>query len=248
MRRPCFVLCLVLVSGGISKGAEQQPALSGQWEGAVQIPGYELRVVIDLAQKDQKWVGSLTAPQFGLKGAPLSGLAVKENHVEFGLNGTAAFKAHLETDGVLKGEYTQGGNSAPFLLKRVGEAHVDLPELSTPISKDIQGDWKGTVQLPNATFNLILKLPNGGTPTAPGGELVVVERGNKIPMTLWKQEGNLILAFFDSGISYDGEFHKDTAEIAGSIRNGFFEVPLTLHRIAANASAPASPAAQRETK
>src|SRR5579859_1538188 len=114
------VLCFVALSSAVwCNAAEQRSALCGQWEGAVQIPGYELRLVIDLAQQGQGWVGSLTVPEFGVKGAPLTGIAVKENDVEFGFKGGATIKGHLETDGVLRGEYKQGGNSAPFLLKRV---------------------------------------------------------------------------------------------------------------------------------
>ena len=251
MHQRITVLCLFVVSCALlSRAAEQRPPLSGQWEGSVQIPGYELHVVIDLAQKDQEWVGSLTAQQFGVKGAPLSGLVVKENDVEFGSRGGVTFKAHLETDGVLKGDYTQGGNSAPFLLKRVGEAHVDFPELSTPISKDIQGEWKGAFQFLKLKINVILKLPDGGTPKAPAGEMVVIDWGNaKMPITLWKQEGNSIFALLgDGGWSYEGEFHKDSAEITGNLRMSFLELPLSLHPGTTEPSAPATQTAHPETK
>lgn len=206
--------------------------------------------MIDLEQKDQAWVGSLTAPQFDLKGAPLCQIAVKENDVTFEMKGVATFKAHLEADGALKGEYKQGGNSAPFLLKRVGEAHVDLPELSSPISKTIQGEWKGDLQVPGSTISVILKLPDGGTPTAPRGELVITAPGNAtFPITLWKQAGSYFFAAFgESGISYDAQFRDKTAELTGTIRNGFAEVPLTLHRSTTETLAPAAPAAHSESK
>lgn len=250
MRQWCVVLLvLIMSSAAVCEAAEQKPVLFGQWEGAVQIPGYELRVVIDLAQKDQEWVGSLTAPQFGIKGAPLSGISVKENDVEFALRGAAAFKASLDADGVLKGEYKQGGNSAPFLLKRVGEAHVDFPELSTPISKDLQGEWKGAFQFLTRNINVVLKLPDNGTPAAPAGELLVIDWGDaKMPISLWRQDGNKVFAAFEGGMSYEGEFHKDTTEIAGNLRVSFVELPLTLSPGTTTTSATRRPAAQIETK
>jgi hypothetical protein len=240
---------LAITSALVAGAAEKQPPLAGQWEGAVQIPGYELRVVIDLAPQDQQWVGSLTAPQFGVKGTPLTGIAVKQNDVEFGTRWGAAFKAHLESDGTLKGEFKQGGNSAPLLLKRVGEAHVDFPELSTPMSKEIQGEWKGTIELPSTKINVVLKLPNGGTPSAPAGELLIDAGNQKIPITLWKQEGaHVFAAFGEGGLSYDGEFHKEAAEIVGSIRSGSVELPVTLHRGTTDSSTPATANAHPETK
>jgi hypothetical protein len=246
-----LVLYLLAVSCGVScNAAAQERPLFGQWEGAVQIPGYDLRVVIDLARQDRKWVGSLTAPGFGVKGAPLSGIAVKQNEIEFELKGAASFTGHLEAVGVITGEYKQGGNTAPFLLKRVGDAHVDFPEPSTPISKGVQGEWKGAFQLLTSTVNVTLKLPDGGTPSAPAGELRVIDWGNaKMPITLWKQEGSHIFVLFgDSGMSYEGEFHKDTAEIAGNLRISFLELPLSFRPNVTAAPAPATPVSQSATK
>jgi len=251
MRQPIVVVCLFVASSAMwCNGEGQRPSISGQWEGAVQIPVYELRVVIDLAQTDHKWIGSLTAPQFGVKGAPLTDVAIHESEVGFGLKGAATFKGRVETEGVLKGEYTQGGNTAPFLLKRLGEAHVELPEPSTPVSKEVQGEWKGAFQLLNSKINVILKLPGDGTPTAPAGELLVIDWGNaKIPVTLWKQDGNSIFALLgDSGMSYEGTFHKDSTEIAGTLRISFLELPLSLHPDTTATSAPARPAAHPDTK
>jgi hypothetical protein len=250
MRRFVVLFLSIASSAILCKAAESQSALSGHWEGAAQIPGYELRLVIDLAQRDQAWVGSLTAPQFDLKGAPLSQIAIKDNDVVFEMKGVATFKARLEADGTLKGEYKQGGNSAPLLLRRVGEAQVEIPELSTPVSKAIQGEWKGDLQVPGSTISVILKLPDGGTPTVPRGELVITTQGNATyPITLWKQAGSYLFASFgESGISYDAQFHEKAAEITGTIRNGFAEVGLTLHRSTTSTFAPAAPVAHSESK
>jgi hypothetical protein len=47
--------------------------IAARWEGAVQIPGRQLRLVIDLAEaSDGHWIGSATVPGFGVKGAPLT--------------------------------------------------------------------------------------------------------------------------------------------------------------------------------
>ena len=242
MRRVFILFYLLIISAaGLCQAAEQLPSLTGRWEGAVEIPGSEMRVVVDLEQKDQQWAGSLIAPDFGLKGVPLEAIAIKGRDIEFGLKrslGDPTFKARLESDGTLKGEYVQGGNKAPFLLKRVAEAQVDLPELSTPVSKNLQGEWKGDFQFITKTVNVILKLPSGGTATTPNGELVFVEYGNaSFPIGLWQEEGNKIYFTADSGgMTYEGEVHKNPSEIAGSFRKGSFEVPLTLRPVVTDTS------------
>jgi len=242
MRQILALLNLLIISAaGLCQAANQLPAPTGRWEGVVEIPGSEMRFVVDLEQKDQQWVGSLVALDFGLKGVPLVGIAVKERDIEFGLKGSLGdptFKAHLESDGTLKGEYMQGGNKAPFVLKRVAKAQVDPPEVSTPVSKDLRGEWKGDFQFLTKKVNVILKLPSSGTATTPNGELVFVEYGNaSFPIGLWQEEGNKIYFTADNGgMTYEGEVHKNPSEIAGSFRKGSFEVPLTLRPVVTDTS------------
>jgi hypothetical protein len=194
-----------------------------------------MHIVIDLAQLEKGWVGSAIVPEFGVKGAPLVGLKVKDKDVEFGLKralGAPTFKGHVEADGILKGEYEQGGNKTTFMLKRVSEAQVDLPEPSTPVSENLLGEWRGAFQLQTYKINVILKLANG-TPGTPGGEMVIVEYGNQsYPISVWREEGNKIyLALESAGLTYEGEFQKDVSEIAGVLRQSYLpEMPLTLQR------------------
>ena len=52
------VLCFLAMSSTVGcTAAAQAPSLSGQWEGAVQIPGYELRVVVDLRNRIRNGLG-----------------------------------------------------------------------------------------------------------------------------------------------------------------------------------------------
>lgn len=245
-----LVVSLLVASAANLCVAVDRPSVpSGHWEGVVQIPGFELRVVVDLARNNQEWIGSLTAPQLEIKGAQLTGIAIKENQVEFALKRGVLFKGQFEPGGVLKGEYLQGGNKAPFLLKRVGDAQVDLPPLSTAVSSDIQGEWKGALQLPSTTINLILKLPNGGTPTAPAGELALIEPGDVIPITLWREDGKSVLAILgDGALTYHGEIRKDVEEIAGSVRLGGAELPVTFRRSPAHTPQPSNQPEQPRQK
>lgn len=246
-----FFLLIALLALGYPAQAQSQPhpSLAGRWEGTVQIPGSPMRLVVDLATQDNQWVGSLIAPDFGVKGAPLIALAVNDTTVSFALKpafGAPAFKARLDSDGTLKGEYTQGGNNAPFLLKRVGEPQVDLPEQSTLVSKNLQGEWRGVLQPQGVKINVILKLPNPGTPTAPSGQLVFVEYGNAtFPFDLWKEDGNKILFTMEvqgTRMRYEGTFHGNPREISGTFYLGADELSLTLHPATPSADAQKSPA------
>ena len=72
--RVAFIL--LLASAFISRADENA---AGRWEGTVQIPGRPLEVIVDLAAKSDEGgsQGSITIPGLGIKGAPLSDIAIK---------------------------------------------------------------------------------------------------------------------------------------------------------------------------
>jgi pimeloyl-ACP methyl ester carboxylesterase len=98
------------------------PAL-GHWEGVIQVPGIELRVLIDLSQKDNALAGTIDIPQQGAKGLPLDAVALPaeaEGKIHFairGVPGAPTFDGTL-AGSEIKGIFSQGGQSFPFHLGR----------------------------------------------------------------------------------------------------------------------------------
>jgi len=66
-----------------------QPAAgpSGHWEGAIQVPGPELKIEIDLAPRGETWEGTIAIPAQGLKGFPLSAITIQGDSVSFEMHG-----------------------------------------------------------------------------------------------------------------------------------------------------------------
>jgi hypothetical protein len=213
-------------------------SLSGRWEGSIQIPDNEVRVVVDLtADKSGVWAGSIIIPGLNIKGLSLKDVAVKGSEVTFGVkaglgNGLeAAFKGHLNGNGGLTGEFTQGGNTAPFELKQIGPAQVEMPVRSTVVSNDVEGEWHGEYQLLGYARTVTLKLTNKSDHAAAAEFVVVGKRVNNLPVDLVTQEGNLVSVHsHETGITLEGRFRKEANEIRGSFSQGPIEVPLVLHR------------------
>src|SRR5450432_1857272 len=79
-----FVFMIVLCSALISRADE--PA-AGRWEGSAQIPGRELKLIVDLARDGGGWSGSIIVPGFGVKGAPLKDVTLNGSDLSFAING-----------------------------------------------------------------------------------------------------------------------------------------------------------------
>ena len=137
-----MLVAILFAAAALSHAAE---SAAGRWEGPVKIPGLDLRLIVDLSEEPGKgWLGSVTVPGFAVKGAQLVDLEVKGSDVAFSIKGAlgseragkAQLKAHLTADGHLAGDFTQGGNSAPFVLEKTGQAQVDF---QTETSKQNKG-------------------------------------------------------------------------------------------------------------
>ena len=61
---------------------------AGRWEGSAQVPGGELKLILDLSDESgQGWIGSIIIPGFGVKGAPLVDLKGKGSDLAFAIKG-----------------------------------------------------------------------------------------------------------------------------------------------------------------
>jgi hypothetical protein len=213
---------------------------AGRWEGAAQIPGQELKLVVDLSDDDGKgWVGSIIVPGFGVKGAPLVDLHVRGGDLAFAIKGAlgnaragrAALKAHLTADGHLAGDFTQGGNSAPFVLEKTGPPQVDLPPRNTAVGKELEGEWKGDYEMMGYTRHATLKFSNRGAEGAALEFVIVGKKVNNVPVSLITQDDDFLTVKSDEfGITFEGRFNKETGEIKGTLGQGPLEAPLLLRR------------------
>jgi len=218
---------------------------SGRWEGEAQIPGNELKLILDLSDEGGKgWIGSIIVPGLGVKGAQLADLHVRSSDLAFAIKGAlgneragqAEIRAHLTADGHLAGDFRQGGNTAPFVLEKTGPAQVELPPRSTPVSKELEGEWKGEYELNGYARQVTMKFANPGAEAA-GLEFVIVgKKTNNVPVSLLTQEGDfLTIKSAEFGITYEGLLRKESGEIKGTIVQGPFEQALVMRRAAATA-------------
>jgi hypothetical protein len=235
-----LLAAILFASAALGHAAE---SAAGRWEGSVQIPGQELRLVLDLSDENGKgWIGSIIVPGFGVKGAPLVDLQVRSPDLAFAIKGAlgnervgkAELKAHLTADGHLAGDFTQGGNTAPFVLAKTGPPQVELPLHNTAVSKELEGDWKGEYDLAGYTRHVTMKFSNRGAEAA-GIEFVIVgKKTNNVAVSLVTQEGDFLTITSDEfGITYEGRFRKEAGEIKGTITQGPFEQPLVMRRATA---------------
>ncbi len=94
---------------------------AGHWEGALQLPGGKLDLLVDLLSKEGGWQGAITIPAQGVKDLALANISVAEGRLKFtlpGIPGDPHFDGTLSADGaVATGMFIQGGAQLPLTLR-----------------------------------------------------------------------------------------------------------------------------------
>jgi hypothetical protein len=230
-----FLALLGSVDRTFAGQATQAP--SGHWVGSLEV-GQSIGVEIDLATKSGgAWYGTISIPVQGTKGVPLADLVVKGNAISFAIKGAPGdpnYSGTLAADGkTITGTFTQGGGSVPLTLERKGEAKFEkfeVPQKSTPITKELEGSWEGALDVKGTVLRLVLKLANGSEGAT--GVIVSLDQGSlEIPVATITQEGSRLklLVTMISG-AYEGEVKG--GEITGTWTQGPLNLPLVFKRAA----------------
>ena len=212
---------------------------SGHWEGVLAADNNrEIGVTLDLAKNAKsEWIASMGIPSENMTGLVVADVVVDGNSLKF--TGVelmmAKFDLALAPDGKLKGTITNGPNSRPIEFKRTGEAKVALIPDSPAVSKELEGDWEGLLEVPNApnggirlTFHFKNKPDNTVTATMDSGlsASMVGMPLNNVKQTGQKVEFGMKIAH----ASFEGTLNKEGTEIAGQFIHDTNPMPLTLRK------------------
>jgi hypothetical protein len=231
-----LVMLLIASMATLSSGAAD-PA--GRWTGTIRIPGRDVPLVVDLA-KDASgaWSGSMILPGFGVKGASLGNVKVAGNDVAFDAGETlgvapnnATFTARLDESAGMTGQFRQGGNTAPFTLKRTGVAQVDAARRSTAVGRDTEGRWVGEYEMNGYPRHVTVDIANHAGAPASVDFVVVGKATTRVPVDfIAEEEGILRIESSPYRMAFEGRVQASGGRITGTIDNGLAEVPLILRR------------------
>jgi hypothetical protein len=222
------LIMILIIAAALPCRAED--VVSSRWEGTAQIPNNELTVVVDLAQENGAWIGSIIIPGLGLKGVPLTDIKVQPPDVDFAVTGALGIqlKLRLDANNRLAGNFEQAGNRAPAILQKTGPPQVEYPPRNTPVAKELEGEWKGDYEMLGYNRHVSIKFANH--PDGATAEFVIVGRKhNVLPVELVTQEGDLVTVdSHEMGFSFEGRLKN--GKLTGAVRQGTIETPLVLVR------------------
>lgn len=138
-RTKLFVLFLLGIFN--FSNAQETTNWSGNWDGAIEIPGTKLEINIALKATDEGWTGDLDIPIQMVKDMALEDLKIEGDKISFKLPevpGNASFEGHInEESNEISGDFSQGGGSFPMNLMKedAAQAAAKAAQLAEAIEK-----------------------------------------------------------------------------------------------------------------
>jgi hypothetical protein len=239
MRQWIRMLLFAGLSFAVPASLPAQSAIdpSGHWEGSVQTPETELRIEIDLTKSSRgELTGTFAQPAQGVKGFPLSTIAVEGRSVRLVLKAgeqPSTFQGELAADGKsITGTVEQAGYSVPFALARTGAARITPTPTSAAVGKELEGTWHGTLAIGTKQMRLILGIANHADGTASGTIVSPDGSGVEIPIAITQRESNVTIEVPSVGASYVGVANGAGMELVGTWTQQGTALPLTFERAA----------------
>lgn len=225
------------VTAGVlfASGAAAQTGPAGHWEGTTSVEaGRQLVLSLDLRKNEKsEWTGSMGAPSANATGLVVQDIVVQGNSVKF--TGVelmmAKFDLTLGPDGKMKGTMADGQTSQPIEFTRTGEARVELIPPSPAVSKDLEGDWEGVLEVPGHPVRVALHFENQQDHTVVATFANLEPGAGTVPLNDVRQAGRKV----EFGLkvahgSFEGTLNEDGTELAGNLTHGGGSTPLALRR------------------
>ncbi len=132
--------------------------VAGSYEGAVKLPGHELKVEVDLVSgAGGAMSGDISIPEQGAKDVALEAIAVDGDAVTFrisGIPGAPTFKGKHAADGSIDGDFTQGGATFPFHLAAKGSGAAAAKKALEGFGDEIERARAG-VEVPGVAVAIV---------------------------------------------------------------------------------------------
>ncbi|MGD8816447.1 MAG: hypothetical protein PVJ51_04625 [Acidobacteriota bacterium] len=217
--------------------ANAQEGPQGVWEGAIDVPGQPLGVIVTLRSGSSgAWSGTIDIPSQNLTEFPLSDVTVDGDAVSFAMNGVPGNPVFSGTwnaaEASIRGNFGQGGGSFPFSLDRTGDA--PMTDAGSAVDADtaakVVGTWNGTLSGGGGQVRLVFHIAYADG--ALGGTMDSPDQGQTgLQLTSVSFDGTTFRADLSyAGAYFEGTLSNDGASIVGNWNQGGGAAPLTVEK------------------
>ncbi len=212
--------------------AQESP--EGHWEGGFTVNNREIGMSLDLAKNSKsEWIASMGLPSQSMTGLVVKDLTISGKSVSFVAVQLrmAKFNLTLDPDGKMRGNFSTPQGPVPVEFRRTGDAKVELIPASPAVSKELEGDWEGTLQTPERALRIVIHFKNQPDKTVAATIDTPDTGAMGLPLDNVKQIGQSVefgIKVAEAG--FKGTLNPECTELAGQWGHEGNSMPLTLRK------------------
>jgi hypothetical protein len=207
--------------------------IAGDWEGALNAGGVQLRLVLHVAAgKDGALSASLDSIDQGANGIPVSAITLKDSKLNLTVDAVhGTYEGTVSADAsAIAGTWSQG---TPLALnfKRAETTRAASPAPQPATASDIDGVWQGALDAGGTQLRILFKIVN-----TQDGLTAQMQSPDQSPVwvkasTVSRSGGAISIALNGLSIAYEGKFAGDLQSVDGSFTQAGNSLALALKRV-----------------
>jgi uncharacterized protein len=218
-------MAFVLASLSIASAAQAQEP-QGDWQGALVLPGAQLRVVVHIQKSaDGRYAGSLDSPDQAAKGIPIADVAVDGQTLTFKVPALQGrYRATWDdSQSQWKGDWTQIASVLPLNLARIEQM------------TGLDGDWDGTVDIGAARLRAVFHIRTSKGVTTSTSDSPDQGAFGMPVSSITRTNDTIKLEVSQAGATFEGRLSPDGRVLSGQLLQGGRSMPFSLTRRGAGA-------------
>jgi hypothetical protein len=180
-----------------------------------------------------EWIASMGVPAENASGLVVKDIVVKGSAVKFTAVELQMAKVELTlgNDGRMAGTIATPQGPVAVEFKRTGEAKVQLIPPSPAVSKQLEGDWEGSLQTPGRAMRMIVHFKNLPDQTVQATIDTPDSGGMGLPLNDVKQTGQKVeFGLKIAHATFEGTLNGEGTELSGKFGHDETNMPLTLRK------------------
>ena len=223
------LIVLALVAGTARAATAQTVDPSGHWEGAITAPFGEIPIALDIARRADQLVATFSRQDGSISGFPLSDVEWTGSELKMTLkaNGGGLMRASIAGT-EMNGSFAAFAGTAPFTVKRTGDARFAAAPVNKAISKTLEGTWTARLAAGNdsTTFRMTLANRTDGTSTG----AIADDNGVEVPVKIMQDGGNVTMEIPTAHSTFSGRLNAEGTAIDGTYVEGTLTVPVVFKK------------------
>jgi hypothetical protein len=220
-----LVVTILVVIASTPSSAQSPADPTGHWEGSITAPFGEIPIALDIARRGGTVIATFSRQDGSVTGFPLSDIEASGSELKMTMkaNGGGVIRGSI-AGATITGTFAAFAGTAPFEVKRTGDARFAPPVVNRAVSTALEGTWTARLTAGAESTTLRMTLTNHADGTATG--TIADEHGSEVPVKFAQNGARVTIEIPTARGTFTGTLGSEGTALEGNYVEGALNVPV----------------------